>query len=81
LQANSFRGDALGMMESPEIPKILKLDDEEEALRRYGLATPASWRAHPRCDGRTLRCINHGAWDLHTNIYDKTQKSNQYTSP
>ena len=23
--------------------------------------------------------INHGAWDLHTNIYDKAQKSNQYT--
>ena len=34
LQADSFRSDALGMMESPEIPKILKLDDEDQ--KRYG---------------------------------------------
>ena len=34
LQANSFRADALGMMESPEIPKILKLQEEDK--KRYG---------------------------------------------
>ncbi len=82
LQANSFRGDALGMMESPEIPKILKLDDEDK--KRYGdtgfgdsCILARNILAAER--GARFVAINHGAWDLHTNIYDKTQKSNQYT--
>jgi hypothetical protein len=82
LQANSFRGDALGMMESPEIPKILKLDDDDK--KRYGdtgfgdsCILARNILAAER--GARFVAINHGAWDLHTNIYDKTQKSNQYT--
>ncbi len=82
LQANSFRADALGMMESPEIPKILKLQEEDK--KRYGdtgfgdaCILARNMLAAER--GARFVAINHGAWDLHTNIYDKTQKSNQYT--
>lgn len=82
LQANSFRADALGMMESPEIPKILKLEDEDK--KRYGdtgfgdaCILARNILAAER--GARFVAINHGAWDLHTNIYDKAQKSNQYT--
>ncbi len=82
MQANSFRVDALGMMESPEIPKILKLDDGDK--KRYGdsgfgdaCILERNILAAER--GARFVAINHGAWDLHTNIYDKAQKSNQYT--
>jgi len=82
LQADSFRSDALGMMESPEIPKILKLDDEDQ--KRYGnngfgdaCILARNILAAER--GARFVAINHGFWDLHTNIYDKAQKSNQYT--
>jgi hypothetical protein len=82
LQANSFQADALGMMESPEIPKILKLEDEEK--KRYGntgfgdaCLLARNILAAER--GTRFVAVNHGFWDFHTNIYDKTQKSNQYT--
>jgi Protein of unknown function (DUF1501) len=82
LQANSFRADALGMMESPEIPKILKLEDEDK--KRYGSsgfgdACVLARNILAAERGARFVAINHGAWDLHTNIYDKEQKSNQYT--
>jgi len=82
LQANSFRADALGMMESPEIPKILKLDDSDK--KRYGDSGFGDACILARNilgaeRGARFVAINHGAWDLHTNIYDKAQKSNQYT--
>ena len=82
LQANSFRADALGMMESPEIPKILKLKDEEK--KRYGNtgfgdACILARNILEAERGTRFVAINHGFWDFHTNIYDKTQKSNQYT--
>lgn len=82
VQANSFRADALGMMESPEIPTILKLDDEEK--KRYGntgfgdaCLLARNILAAER--GTRFVAVNHGFWDFHTDIYDKTQKSNQYT--
>jgi hypothetical protein len=82
MQANAFRSDALGMMESPEIPKILTLDDEEK--KRYGntgfgdsCLLARNILAAER--GTRFVAVNHGFWDFHTNIYDKTQKSNQYT--
>jgi hypothetical protein len=81
LQANTFRADALGMMESPEIPKILKLDEEEK--KRYGNSgfgdaclLARNILAAER--GTRFVAVNHGFWDFHTNIYDKGQKSNQY---
>jgi len=82
LQANSFRADALGMMESPEIPKILKMDDSDK--KRYGDSGFGDACILARNilgaeRGARFVAINHGAWDLHTNIYDKAQKSNQYT--
>jgi hypothetical protein len=81
LQANTFRADALGIMESPEIPKILKLEDEEK--KRYGNSgfgdaclLARNILAAER--GTRFVAVNHGFWDFHTNIYDKEQKSNQY---
>jgi len=82
LQANSFRSDTPGMMESPEIPKILKLDDEDQ--KRYGnngfgdaCILARNILAAQRC--AHFVAINHGFWDLRTNIYDKAQKSNGCT--
>ena len=77
-----FRADALGMMESPEIPKILKMDDSDK--KRYGDSGFGDACILARNilgaeRGARFVAINHGAWDLHTNIYDKAQKSNQYT--
>src|SRR5579863_4544626 len=67
LQANSFRADALGMMESPEIPKILKLEDEEK--KRYGntgfgdaCLLARNILAAER--GTRFVAINHGFWDF-----------------
>ena len=72
----------MGMMESPELPRILKLEDEDK--KRYGnsgfgdaCVLARNILAAER--GARFVAINHGAWDLHTNIYDKEQKSNQYT--
>lgn len=82
LQANSFRSDALGMMASPEIPRILKIDEDEK--RRYGNtgfgdACILARNILGAEKGTRFVTINCGFWDFHTNIYDKTQKSNQYT--
>lgn len=82
LQANSFRADALGMMESPEISKILKLEDEDKmryGSSGFGDACVLARNILAAERGARFVAINHGAWDLHTNIYDKEQKSNQYT--
>ncbi len=81
-QIDSFRADALGMMESPEIPKILKIEEEEK--KRYGnngfgdsCILARNLLAAER--GTRYISLNHGFWDFHTNIYSKTEKANQYT--
>jgi len=82
LQANSFRGDALGMMQSPEIPKILKLEEADKkgyGDTGFGDACILARNILAAERGTRFVAVNHGFWDLHTNIYDKTQKSNQYT--
>lgn len=79
---DAYRRDALAMMQSPEIPKILKLKDEEKV--RYG-ASPFGdscilARNILRAEsGTRFVALHHGGWDFHTNIYDKSQKVNHYT--
>ena len=78
----SFRSDSLTMMNAAGMRDVLAMPEDER--KRYG--------ASKFCDacllvrnilaaGRGTRflSINDGGWDFHTNIYDKTQKSNQYT--
>lgn len=81
-QLDSFRADALVMMKSPEIPKILTLTDDEK--KRYGAsgfgdACILARNILAAESGTRFVAINHGFWDFHTNIYDKSEKSNQYT--
>jgi uncharacterized protein (DUF1501 family) len=70
------------MMESPSIPKILTIDEEEK--KRYGNTSFGDSCILARnilAAGRGTRYIalNHGFWDFHTNIYSKGEKNNQYT--
>lgn len=81
-QINSFRGDAMTIMKSTEVPKILKIEDSEH--KRYGgtafgdsCILARNILAADR--GTKYISLNHAFWDFHTNIYDKTQKTNQYT--
>jgi uncharacterized protein (DUF1501 family) len=66
-------------MESAEIPKLLKLNDEEK--KRYG-GTPfgdACLLARNILSaeaGTRFIAINLGGWDFHLNIYDLKEKSN-----
>ncbi|MDQ6662991.1 MAG: DUF1501 domain-containing protein [Acidobacteriota bacterium] len=79
---DAYRRDALAMMQSPEIPKVLKLKDEEKV--RYGgspfgdscILARNILRAE---SGTRFVAVHHGGWDFHTNIYDKSQKVNHYT--
>jgi uncharacterized protein DUF1501 len=81
-QLDIYRSDALAMMESPEMPKILRLEDDEK--RRYGgspfgdscLLARNILAAHA---GTRFVAIHHGSWDFHANIYDKKESSNHYT--
>jgi uncharacterized protein (DUF1501 family) len=79
---DAYRGNALAMMQSPEIPKILRLDEEER--KRYGGspfgdACILARNILSADAGTRFIAINHGGWDFHLNIYDKTQKTNHYT--
>lgn len=81
-QINTFRGDALTIMKSAEIPKILKIEESDH--KRYGASAfgdscilARNILAADR--GTRYVSLNHSFWDFHTNIYDKTQKTNQYT--
>ncbi len=81
-QIDTFRGDALGMMQSPKLPEILHLDENDQ--KRYGSSAFGDSCILARnllAAGSGVRFIalHHGGWDFHTNIYDKAQKSNHYT--
>ena len=78
-QVEVFRNNALVMMESAEIPKLLKLNDEEK--KRYG-GTPfgdaclLARNILAAEAGTRFIAINLGGWDFHLNIYDRNEKSN-----
>jgi len=78
-QLEVFRNDALAMMRSAEIPKLLKLNEEEK--KRYG-GTPfgdACLLARNILTaeaGTRFVGINLPGWDHHLNIYDPNEKSN-----
>ncbi len=81
-QLDIYRAEALSMMESPEIPKILKVDDEEK--KRYGGspfgdACVLARNILAANAGTRFVAIHHGSWDFHANIYDKKQGSTHYT--
>ncbi len=78
----SSRGDSLTMMSSPEIRTILKLDAEERTRyggNRFGDACILARNVLAADRGARFVSIASGGWDFHTNIYDRTQKSNQYS--
>jgi Protein of unknown function (DUF1501) len=78
-QLDVFRKDALLMMQSTEIPKLLKLTDDEK--KRYGgtpfgdacLLTRNILSAEA---GTRFIAISLPGWDHHVNIYDRNEKSN-----
>ena len=77
-----YRNDALTMMQSPQITAILRMEEEEK--KRYGASSFGDACILTRnllaADaGTRFIAIHQGGWDLHTNIYDKTEKSNHYT--
>ncbi len=81
-QLDVYRHDALAMMQSSEIPKVLRLDEDEK--KRYGSspfgdACILTRNILSADAGTRFVAIHHGNWDFHTNIYDKTEKSNHYT--
>ncbi len=81
-QLESLRNDALTMMKSPHIPKVLQLNDDEK--KRYGESSFGDACILARNilsaeAGAHFISIHHGGWDFHTNIYDKNEKSSQYT--
>lgn len=78
----SFRSDSLAMMNDAGIRDILAMPEEDR--KRYGASKFGDACLLVRnilTAGRGTRflSINHGGWDFHTNIYDRAQKSNQYT--
>jgi hypothetical protein len=73
---------AYDMMKRPEIAKILQLSDEDH--KRYGSSAVGDACILARnlvaADAGThFISVAHQGWDLHANIYDKTQKTNHYT--
>ena len=78
----SFRTDSLTMMNAPGISDMLRMPEDDR--KRYGASKFGDACLLVRnllAAGRGTRffSINHGGWDFHTNIYDKSQKSNQYS--
>jgi Protein of unknown function (DUF1501) len=78
-QLEVFRGDALMMMQSAEIPKLLKLNDDEK--KRYGGTSfgDACLLARNILSaeaGTRFIAITLPGWDHHVNIYDRNEKSN-----
>lgn len=81
-QLDIYRADALTMMQSPEMPKILRLEDEDK--KRYGSspfgdACILARNILAADAGTRFVAIHHGSWDFHANIYDKKEGSNHYT--
>jgi uncharacterized protein DUF1501 len=77
-----FRRDALDMLQSPEIPKVMRVNQEDRS--RYGNTTFGDACILARnilaADAGThFIAINQPGWDFHTNIYDKSQRVNHYT--
>jgi len=78
-QLETFRSDALTMMQSAEIPRLLKLKEDEK--KRYG-GTPfgdACLLARNMLSaeaGTRFIAISLPGWDHHLNIYDPNEKSN-----
>jgi uncharacterized protein DUF1501 len=78
-QLEVFRKDAVTMMQSAEIPKLLKLNDDEK--KRYGgtpfgdacLLTRNILSAQA---GTRFIAISLPGWDHHVNIYDRNENSN-----
>ncbi len=78
----SFRSDSLAMMNAAEISTILKIPEDDR--KRYGAggfgdACLLARNIITAERGTRFVAINHGGWDFHTDIYNKKQKSNQYT--
>ncbi len=81
-QLDVFRSDALAMMQSPQIPQILRLDEEEK--KRYGgspfgVSCILARNIFSADAGTRFIAIHHGSWDFHANIYDRNEKTNHYT--
>ena len=78
-QLESFHKDALVMMQSTDIPRLLRLSDDEK--KRYGgtpfgdacLLTRNILSAEA---GTRFISICLPGWDHHVNIYDRNEKSN-----
>ena len=80
----SYRDNALAMLQSPRMGKILRLEEEEK--KRYGGSPFAEACVLARnilvADaGTRFIALNHGGggWDFHANIYEKNNKNNHYT--
>jgi uncharacterized protein (DUF1501 family) len=70
------------MLQSPEIPKVMRVNQEDRS--RYGNTTFGDACILARnilaADAGThFIAINQPGWDFHTNIYDKSQRANHYT--
>ncbi len=81
-QMEILRGDSLTMMNSEDVPRILKMDDDDR--KRYGSSGVGDSCILARniiASDRGARFIGiqYGGWDFHLNIYDKEAKESQYT--
>ena len=81
-QMEILRGDSLTMMNSEDVPKILKMDDDDR--KRYGgsdLGDSCILARNILAADRGARFIGiqYGGWDFHLNIYDKESKESLYT--
>ncbi len=79
---DAFRTDALTMMNSAQIPNILNIGDEDKKRygdTEFGNACILARNIVKSESGTRFIAINHGGWDFHTKIYEKSEKSNHYT--
>jgi hypothetical protein len=82
VELEAFRKDALAMMRSADIPKILTVQDDDR--KRYGEsgfgdACILARNILASESGTRFVSISHGGWDFHVKIYDKSEKVNHYT--
>jgi Protein of unknown function (DUF1501) len=78
----SFRSDSLAMINAPGISDVLHLaegDRQRYGGNKFGDACLLARNILAARRGTRFLSINHGGWDFHTSIYDKSQKSNQYS--
>jgi hypothetical protein len=79
---DAFRSDALTMMNSAQIPNILSIGDEDKKRygdTEFGNACILARNILKAESGTRFIAINHGGWDFHVKIYEKSQKANHYT--